>query len=511
MMQSVKNIESFMDEDFGRTLEGQIISMRTLIQGKQSALASAKATLSAKDAELIKLDKIYRGVAGEEKVQVCGTCPFVKNAADYVRLPKDIAQLRLDIVQMDKDLSEFALKADNISELKSLYQTFTTNYEQMGPRTNQVYIYFSGNHGKLMEVVSGSINDLTKAVNDVVSRINAILYSLQETTKLDSEIENLRFKKSISENNEKLKKDAEESLAEKKSRLDTLKKSLADNSKELSEKRKKFSEDELYFSEHKEHLEGRKERASLATQISTLTTTRDETMARKAELTDKTKKLAEINSRLADSRKRRSDTGIEVVRSKSSLSNVENLIARKTKLERDYEGLRLLKDALDPNKGVPLYFIKSYLEKTKDIANELLELAFGGDFEINFYTNEKEFFIQVRAGENVKNDIKEASQGEVALTTISISLALIEQAIGKYNVLCLDEIDGPLDQVNRSKFIDILTKQVGKLGIEQVFVISHNDAFDTEEMDLVLLRGSNVNQKGDEFMRNKTIIFEFKE
>jgi DNA repair exonuclease SbcCD ATPase subunit len=49
-----------------------------------------------------------------------------------------------------------------------------------------------------------------------------------------------------------------------------------------------------------------------------------------------------------------------------------------------------------------------------------------------------------------------ASQGEIAITTISLSLALIEQSIGAYNILCLDEIDGPLDGDNRNNFINII-------------------------------------------------------
>ena len=55
----------------------------------------------------------------------------------------------------------------------------------------------------------------------------------------------------------------------------------------------------------------------------------------------------------------------------------------------------------------------------------------------------------------------------MAITTISLSLALIEQSIGNYNILCLDEIDGPLDSTNRTNFIDILNSQIDKLGIEQ--------------------------------------------
>ena len=122
--------------------------------------------------------------------------------------------------------------------------------------------------------------------------------------------------------------------------------------------------------------------------------------------------------------------------------------------------------------------------------------------------NEKEFAIQVISKDNTKADIKLASQGEVSITTLSISLALIEQSIGAYNILCLDEIDGPLDNSNRSKFIDILNSQSEKLGIEQAFVISHKNAFDTAAMDLILLKGNAVDKENPVFMENKTIIYE---
>jgi len=71
----------------------------------------------------------------------------------------------------------------------------------------------------------------------------------------------------------------------------------------------------------------------------------------------------------------------------------------------------------------------------------------------------------------------------------------------------LDEIDGPLDPGNRSKFIDILDQQIDKLGIEQVFIISHNNAFDASPMDLILLKGNTVDTDNKSFMENKNIIF----
>ena len=88
-----------------------------------------------------------------------------------------------------------------------------------------------------------------------------------------------------------------------------------------------------------------------------------------------------------------------------------------------------------------------------------------------------------------------------------ISLALIEKSIGNYNILCLDELDGPLAKRNREIFIDILNKQISKLDIEQMFIISHNDAFDIAPVDLILLKDHGMNIEDESFMENKNIIF----
>lgn len=75
--------------------------------------------------------------------------------------------------------------------------------------------------------------------------------------------------------------------------------------------------------------------------------------------------------------------------------------------------------------------------------------------------------------------------------------------------MCLDEIDGPLDSFNRSHFIDILENQISKLGIEQVFVISHNNAFDSAATDLIILKGAEIDKENHIFMDNKTILYEY--
>jgi DNA repair exonuclease SbcCD ATPase subunit len=504
------NIEMFMKDDFTTTLQNQMDIMRKTIETKQNAISSKRGLLAQKEADFQKFDNIYKdnNITDIEELEACRSCPLAKDAFEYKELPEIIEELNKELTQMNKDLQEYITKAEIMAEIRNLYKQFTATYEQISPRTNQVFIYFVNTYGSIVDQIkNSSLNDFTQRTTEIIDQVNSSVYALQEISKIQSEIENLKYKKHISENNEGMKAGIEANILEKETDIQIIKDSISAISKESVEKGTLLQNETVIYNDHKEHLEGRKERASLSTMISNLNILIADYTNKKNSIGEKQQQLIQVETSLSDFKKRKIENNNELIKARTTLINIENLKARKDSLEADYSTLKLMKDALDPNKGIPLYFIKAYLEKTKDIANELLELAFGEDFEINFSTSDKEFFIQVRAGENIKNDIKEASQGEIAITTISISLALIEQAIGQYNILALDEIDGPLDNTNRENFISILNTQIDKLGIEQVFVISHNDAFDTEEMDLILLNGHNTDQKGEEFMRNKEVIF----
>jgi len=504
------NIEMFLDENFDAILDFQVANMRTLIAGKQTNISNNSGLLAQKRADYEKFSKIYgAGISGFEFVEACKACPLAKDAIEYQKLPDEIKALEDKVVQMQKDLTEFELKAEHLGETKTLYKNFKTYLEQMNTRTNQVFLQFIEINGSLSKNILGNITDFIKATDEIVELVNTTIFNIQEMQDKETDIQNLEYKLNLVKNNEKIRKQLETSIEDKKKEVTDLQdKELPNISKEFQEKSDLLTSEDKILKDHNTFLEGKKDINSLATQVSELNRKEKEYNEKLDAIKTKATELTKENGVFTDLKKRRADTNTELLRAKTMLTTVETLKKRKTELDADYKNQKLIKDALDPNRGIPLYFIKSYLEKTKDITNELLDLAFEGGFEINFFTDASDFFIQVRAGENIKNDIKEASQGELALTTISISLALIEQSIGDFNILALDEIDGPLDAGNRENFITILNKQIEKLGIEQVFVISHNDAFDTEEMDLILLKGNNVAQKGSEFMRNKQVIFE---
>jgi ABC-type iron transport system FetAB ATPase subunit len=83
-------------------------------------------------------------------------------------------------------------------------------------------------------------------------------------------------------------------------------------------------------------------------------------------------------------------------------------------------------------------------------------------------------------------------------------LSIINNISSKYNIIYLDEIDGPLDVDNRRTFLDMLSIQMERLSCEQIFIISHNDVFDSSDAGTILLRNNG------NLSLNDNIIFDYR-
>jgi len=187
----------------------------------------------------------------------------------------------------------------------------------------------------------------------------------------------------------------------------------------------------------------------------------------------------------------------------------EDITERYNTLNKDFSKYKALRDTLDPKQGFPVLFIKTYLEDISDRVNELLNVAYDGAFQIKFNITARDFLIEVyKSDGTMLNDIKQASQGELSMTTVSLSLAIMEKSIDRYNILYLDEVDATLSSENRRLFIDIIQKQIEKMGIEQVFIISHNNEYFSYPMNLVLLEGHDLDTDDEDLMSNKKIVYE---
>lgn len=158
-----------------------------------------------------------------------------------------------------------------------------------------------------------------------------------------------------------------------------------------------------------------------------------------------------------------------------------------------YNKIETIKEYSSPNTGIQLLFIEIYMNKILSLSNELLSLLFEGRFQLQpFVINQKEFRIPCQGNGILNDDISSMSASERCLISMILSFSLLFQASSKYNILCLDEIDSPLDSSNRLQFLNVLERQIETLRIEQTFMISHNSEIDYSDVDLIVLRSKDV-------------------
>lgn len=229
-------------------------------------------------------------------------------------------------------------------------------------------------------------------------------------------------------------------------------------------------------------------------------------------------KMEEIKIRKVNADEIVIETSDSLNKEKLKLERITQYKERKDALVAIRDKLMIVRDTLDIKTGMPLYVLGVYLGEIKESTNDLLNMAFGESFFIDFHISDEDFLVPVYQNNVMYNkDVKSCSQGETALIKCALSLGISSSAIkrkkedeSKYNIVYLDEIDAELDTVNRKRFIDILDVQLDTLNCEQCFMITHNDAFHAAELALILLPGSSVETDDTGFMANKEIIADYR-
>lgn len=170
-----------------------------------------------------------------------------------------------------------------------------------------------------------------------------------------------------------------------------------------------------------------------------------------------------------------------------------------------YEKIETIKKYSSPTKGIQTLFMELYMNKTLQMANDLLKLLFEGEYVLcPFEINENGFKIPC-IGSGLRNDdISSTSCSQKAMMGLVINAALLCQASSKYNILKLDELDSGLDTANRLQFIYTLERISDILNLEQVFLISHNSEIDLSNCDIIQLK-----KVDGEDISNGNLIYEY--
>lgn len=282
----------------------------------------------------------------------------------------------------------------------------------------------------------------------------------------------------------------EESLARTNSSLEENK----DKVKGLMEKLYANTEQILHTEKDEEELELVHSAISDLETVRSELTSLQENYQRYQELQED---LASNTSSLSARKKEQIELSSHLKSREIALDTHKELTQELKKEQEMYDDLLLIRSSTSNKDGIPLLFIRYYLENIKELANQLLDIVYEGSVYIqDFYITGDEFKIPfVKNGIEIP-DISFASQGEQSFLSMAISFALSSENLKKYNIPLLDEVDSTFDSSNRERFLSIIEHQNDIIHCEQEFVISHNNMFSQYPVD-VLDFGDLKNSKFD--------------
>ncbi len=160
------------------------------------------------------------------------------------------------------------------------------------------------------------------------------------------------------------------------------------------------------------------------------------------------------------------------------IDNLTRLQAEKDRIDQEYLVVDILHNILQPGKHIRKELLNIYFFDIYQIANQLLLNTFGGKLRLReFIITDKEFTIPFEYAGEVGSDVSRASSSQRATIAIAISLAIISKLVDKYAIVSFDESDQTLSPANKAVFVDILSKYMKMVGIQQSFIISHSPEY----------------------------------
>lgn len=198
-----------------------------------------------------------------------------------------------------------------------------------------------------------------------------------------------------------------------------------------------------------------------------------------------------INSKIANIDKELEPLKIEKDKIRYSITQLIEYKAELAEYNDEYTKIEIIKKYSSPTKkGIQLIYMRLYMDKTLQMANQLLSYFFDGQLELLPYQiTDTEFRIPCKniRTHMVNDDISSCSTAERFMISMVLGFAMKYQSSTTYNIISLDEVDGTLDQENRAAFPIVIDKIRKMLNIEQCLTVSHASENDLSEVDVISL------------------------
>ena len=218
----------------------------------------------------------------------------------------------------------------------------------------------------------------------------------------------------------------------------------------------------------------RKRIAELDIKIETITSSRAKLDGLIREVRAHEERLDELQQKVADT-----DTAISLyMKYQSELVRLNSLVVEQGKILRNVSA---------KDNGIPMLYMRTFFDKIRIKCNELLDITYDGALKIGEFDPSSQVFDipYIKNGTRIR-DVKFASQGEQPVINIAMSFAMASLLANKrYNILCCDELDSTLDYQKKMKYPEMLDSHITTMGIDQCFVISHSEVFDTIPANII--------------------------
>lgn len=496
----ILNIKSYASNE-------DVLSAISYIANNESPMKDLSTNQNALDDIKLKLSKYkeeyqyYSGLLAKldilkNRPQECNidTCKFIKDSIEAKSKEPELAlqNLSLLIKQSEENIVVYNSKVQSMMDILSVYNDLNILIRNI---KNNSSILNKLPNGNIFTDIQSMLNRI--ALGDTFNDIYDLYKEIDKANLLEL-YHNIKSNLPQLESEFKIFQEKENLIKELQKDLDSLVDKLKNIDKEITEKR----ELQLSLMKEKENLV--KLLDSVDFEISRLRKLKDiensmsEIKNKLSTVSDNINKISEAvyiinmnNSNIANIDKDLEPISKSIDKINFSLTKLKEYNEELSVYNDKYNLVELIKKYTTPTKGgIQTIFMKLYMGKTLTMANELLSLLFDGQLELLPYIiNDTEFKIPcVNKNTSVVNDdISSCSTAERSMISMILSFSLLYQSSTKYNIIKLDEIDGSLDQDNKSNFVKILLEIMNILSVEQCIIVSHSSEIDLSEVDVISL------------------------
>ena len=509
----VGNIRDGIDAIWQR--ESHIIN--SIVSDFKSPIDKLEKTRVTKDELINEKDFLLRGISDlnkdaelkeilEKRPENCkiDDCPFIKNAQRWTLIEKEIEKFSSNIEKIDKKLDEtndklyeLEISMSIYNEITSLWKYIETNMSTIKKLPhNKKYSSFEA----LLIAISKRGNNLTDC--DDFDKFIDILECQDEYNELKfRKIPTIENEIRILETQGKIITNSKEELNSLNKRFEDIESQIVENTKQYNLYRSKL--DELRnLSMHLHMFHDKKTNYSVAydelmtcvSELKSISSQIDELYEYEAKLKERKSKLRDIDDALQPLTRERELYKMEQLKIADHKQELAAIEADMFKCEIVRSSLSVKDD------GIPVGALECFMDAVRHNANTLLSGAFNGSLYLEeFIINSKDFIIPYKKNGDSGIDVSFASSSERSFISLCLTLAIMEEIVSAYGIAILDEIDRGFSSDSKYKFIEILGSQVKRVGISQVFMVTHNSAFyEGYNIGYILFPGADISRAVDD-------------